>query len=262
MRLHNFVVLLSFIILVGCTPLTAVRHSDNYSNVLQQKKNILILPQEVEVNTVSASGSKTRMYDYEYYLIDVLNEVTPSVLTDKEYKSTTLKKSIIKEKGLSDDLISLRKSYKPVLDDLYKSLLMSQKDAFVIKKNIGQSAVKIAEKTGSDLLIITDYQGNVKTNGARAKDFALDVTMAAFGISTQNSANADAAAMTIGLIDGKTGDIIWTHVSSLSKDLYSSAFSSMTSSQKEEDRARVANLLKSGLAPLPKKSEIGIVKGK
>ena len=58
-------------------------------------------------------------------------------------------------------------------------------------------------------MIALDYARDVKTNGARTKDFMVDLL-----IGGNNFAKADASTIIVGIIDAKTGNLLWTNLHS------------------------------------------------
>ena len=53
--------------MVGCAPIT-IRQAPNYKTVLANYKTMVLLPVEVEMKSIDASGKEKRFYDYEYHL--------------------------------------------------------------------------------------------------------------------------------------------------------------------------------------------------
>jgi hypothetical protein len=49
--------------LTACAGKTTVRHSTDYQSLLESKKDTIVLPPEVLVNSVEFSGKLTRLYN-------------------------------------------------------------------------------------------------------------------------------------------------------------------------------------------------------
>ncbi|AXU07200.1 hypothetical protein GRX81_01375 [Rickettsia japonica] len=62
----------------------------------------------------------------------------------------------------------------------------------------------LGEKTGADIFVLLNYVQIIKTNGARTRDFL----MSALGCSVSN---ADNIFMSIGVVEAKSGRILWTN---------------------------------------------------
>ena len=72
---NKFIYLLLFIPLVGCTS-TTVRQAPNYKSILANYNTMVLLPVEVEMKSIDASGKEKRFYDYEYHLETLVRKIT------------------------------------------------------------------------------------------------------------------------------------------------------------------------------------------
>ncbi|BBJ32143.1 hypothetical protein RAS_12520 [Rickettsia asiatica] len=107
---------------------------------------------------------------------------------------------------------------------IYTPLLWPEEKAFSITQNIGEPAVILGEKTGADIFVLLNYVQMIKTNGARTRDFL----MSAFGCSVSN---ADNIFMSIGIVEAKSGRILWTNATPQAQPFSSSIFSSHDKSE-------------------------------
>ncbi|XVN40338.1 MAG: hypothetical protein RCO49_05750 [Rickettsia endosymbiont of Argas persicus] len=96
-----------------------------------------------------------------------------------------------------------------IMTTLYTPLLWDQEQAYSITQNLGEPTLALGKKTGGDIFILIDYAQMIKTNGARTRDFLMNV---AFGCSVTN---ADNITMSIGIVDAKRSRILWTNNASL-----------------------------------------------
>ena len=67
MLVKNKLIYLLLLLLIGCAPITT-RQSSNYKDVIAGYKTMVLLPVEVEIKSIDASGKEKRIYDYEYHL--------------------------------------------------------------------------------------------------------------------------------------------------------------------------------------------------
>jgi hypothetical protein len=88
-----------------------------------------------------------------------------------------------------------------------------------------------------------DYVGSTKTNGARALDFTRALLI---GGSTTP---AESSAMVLGIIDAKSGRILWTNMSTAFKDLFSSGADKLSNADKV-DIKKVNALIENALSKL------------
>jgi hypothetical protein len=221
-------------------PKTMERHSAGYEGQIIQANNILIIPPAAEINTIGAFGSKERMHDYEYHLEDVIQrEIVPAIET-KGFKAKALSKQEVIEQNLNNLVMQLRDIYNDETKNLYNPLLWDEEKAFAINQNIGKIAIDLGEKTGTDLILVSSYNGAIKTNSARAAEFAL----AMFAIHSETSGQNDRAVMTIGIIDAKNGNVLWNNAEFSILGMFSET------KNNEDDIKRVNDILAKILAPL------------
>jgi hypothetical protein len=229
---------------------TTVRHSVDYAKILKEN-NLALLPSEVVVNMVNAGNGQERMYNYEYHMEEVISREVVAAFNAKGYRVTAVRKADIHTQKLSHELVDMRAEYGRVYKSLYMPYAMDEKLAFTVRRDIGTKAASLGEKTNSPVLVLVDYAGSVKTNGARAKDFAMDVLL-----GTRQSSNAEGAVLSIGLVEAATGAILWSNMGAESEDIYGSALDNL-SSQDEVETKRVKQLVTRVLSPLPDKNMLG-----
>ncbi len=249
MRFSRCLALLALCFTVACAGgepvrMTTIRHSADYQTVLRQD-DLALLPVEVVVNTVNVAGNQERAINYEYHLEDVLRREVASALAAKGYHVMIVRRKELHAAKLSHALVDVRAAYVPLQKKLYASLYMNEKQAFALRETLGDKAALIGQKTSSPVLVLVDYTGSMKTNGARAKDFAMDVLL-----GTRRSANVEGATLVIGLVEAQTGRIVWSHIGSDSKGIYSSALDNF-SSQDEVEQHNIRMLVDKVLQPLP-----------
>lgn len=220
----------------ACVNYTSVRHVSEYKSVINQNPEILILPPEAEVVTIEASGKNKRMYDYEYNIEFIIaNQLIPE-LAKKGFKARLLDRKTIYDYKLNEAIAQLHHIYENNRNELYNHPLWEEDKAFSINNSIGPSAINIGSKTDSKILLVTNYARAIKTGGSRTKDVMMDLFL-----GTRHSDNADNAIMVVGIIEIKTGRILWANRITAMRGVFSSS-----SDKKEEDKqmkAIVANIL-------------------
>ncbi|MCT4635097.1 MAG: hypothetical protein N4A31_02465 [Rickettsiales bacterium] len=225
----------------ACVNYTSVRYTPEYKSVINQNPEILILPPEAEVVTVEASGKSQKMYDYEYNIEFIIANQLISELAKKGFKSKLLDRKTIYDYKLNEAIAQLDQIYEKNRNELYTPTLWAEEKAFSISNNIGPSAINIGSKTNSKILLVTNYARAIKTSGSRTKDVMMDLFL-----GTRHSDNADNAIIVIGIIEIKTGRILWTNRLTAMRGVFSS------SSNKEEEEKQMEAIIKNILAPLNK----------
>lgn len=239
----------------ACGTFTTVRHSSDYAKILKENGEITVLPPEVIVNTSDIAGKSERMYDYEYHMESVIQEILIPAIKEKGYKLKPLSKKEIKEKKLYQDSHKLRENYSKEIGKLYAFQIAQKVEiAHNINATVKDSGKSLAEKTGQDLVMLIDYNETVKTNGARLRDFAIDVLVQSFHGSSNQSGNAEDATLKICILDAKTGKILWTNIAVDVQNYIGSGIDSLGTETAEQKK--VSRLVKNLIAPLPEKSAL------
>ncbi len=210
MRFLN-ILFLAFVIIttVGCgKPTTLQRYHAGYEAEIIKLNEVLIIPPVATVHTVGAFGSKEKMYDYEFNLEDLIQKQMIAAIEAKGYRAQLLHKKTIAEQHLNNLVMTLRDEYALVSKVLYTPAAWEEEKAFSINQNLGKLAIELGEKTHSDLILIADYNGAIKTNGARTADF-IGAMLTGHSDALQNS---DSATMLIAIIDTKNGTLLWSNM--------------------------------------------------
>ncbi|MFV9930410.1 MAG: hypothetical protein AB8U82_06245 [Rickettsia endosymbiont of Haemaphysalis japonica] len=131
---------------------------------------------------------------------------------------------ILEHKSLMILVSRFCSSYNNTYTALYTPLLWPEEKAFSMTQNIGEPVIMLGEKTGADIFVLLNYVQMIKTNGARTRDFL----MSALGCSVSN---ADNIFMSIGIVEAKSGRILWTNATPQAQPFSSSIFSSRDKSE-------------------------------
>ena len=92
MKVKTSFFLLVIFALSGCAKMTYQRRSANYQSIVHTVSHVVVMPANIEVNTLDIKGKKTRMYNYEYHLEDVINRIVVSHLEKKGFKVSVTKR--------------------------------------------------------------------------------------------------------------------------------------------------------------------------
>jgi len=228
MYLRYLLLVLLAVVSSACVSRTTVRHSSDYQSVIARSNHeVLVMPPVAEVNMVGLGNKKTRMYDYEYHLEDIIIQEVIPALQEQGLRAKVMRRRDLHDQGLTADFTRLRDRYNEVRDQLYKETFWDEKQAFDISENTGPFATPIGAKNQGDLIVMLDYARDVKTSGARTADFMMDLVL-----RTNASQDADKSILIIGIIDAKTGKLLWTN---LGMDMRSVIASGMIDNSYTED---------------------------
>lgn len=240
--------LLLVLICSACSKTTLLRHRQDYTSNYTQYHQLLVMPVVAEIHIADFSDKKERLYDYEYHIQDLITRQIIPILEAKGFKTKLLSKSDIKELQLGKDITSFKSKYNQLRQELYKPLLLEEAKAFAIDKSVGQFSADLGKKTQSDLLVVVDYAGLIKTNGARVRDLAMSLL---FNNRTM-AENADNAVMFIGMVEAKSGNILWLNNHTMREDIYTSAWNNMKAQDKVELK-KINEIINTALQPFKAK---------
>lgn len=236
---RNCFLIVALLFLCSCASMTSVRRSPHYDKAMNSYRTVLVLPASAEVSMVGVGNKKERMYDYETHLEGIIaNEIIPA-LRNKGFNVSTLRNREIHAKKLTNAVLALRSSYNEAREELYKQIAWKEEEAFAVSKNLGRPALEIGKKTNSDMLVLVDYVGTSKTTGARVLNFTVSMF-----VGGRNLEPGERAVMAVGVIDARSGNLLWTNMSASEHSMFHSGSGS------EEDTQNVNALISSAIAQL------------
>lgn len=223
--LRSYLLILIVFLIPSCASMTTVRQHPDYKDTIHSCTNMAILPPTAEVNTVDVLKKKERMYEYESHLEKIIHQEIAPAIRAKGYSVQVLSNSDIHNKKLYSSLARVRANYNAAREELYAKPIWKEQEAFVITKNVGPSSADFCSNHKGDMLLMIDYVGVTQTNGARALGFATDLLLG-------TSSNVENSVMVIGIVDAKSGNILWTNMSTTAKDIFSSGLSKLSAADK------------------------------
>jgi hypothetical protein len=227
--------------LTACAGKTTVRHSTDYQSLLESKKDTIVLPPEVLVNSVEFSGKLTRLYNYEHNIESMISDEICTNLDNKGLRAKFLPRRAIHEQDLEENAAVLSDRYKNIQKKLYKESSWENEAAFSINENVDNVGAKIGQQNHSSFIVMSYYSRRIKTTGSRAANI---LSTAFFGASA--STPADVASLTIGILEADTGRVIWSNTGASIRGDFSS------SSDKAKEKAELKSLIETILDPLLK----------
>ncbi|MFV9848861.1 MAG: hypothetical protein AB8U35_03680 [Rickettsia aeschlimannii] len=179
---------------------------------------------QTEVYTLDIGNCKERKYDYEDHLEELLKQEISLAMQKNDLRVKLLHNKDIRTQKLDYLVSRFRSSYNNAYTALYTPLLWPEAKAFSMTQNIGEPVIILGEKTGADIFVLLNYVQMIKTNGARTRGFL----MSALGCSVSN---ADNIFMFIGIVEVKSGRILWINATPQAQPFSSSIFSSRDKSE-------------------------------
>jgi hypothetical protein len=242
MRAFLSVLIMCLLPLAACVKHTMVRQAPAFNMADLKRNEIVILPAEAEIYKLGSFNAKERMYDYEEYLQSIISNNLAEILRTNGYKPMLLHKHDIHQQKSSASLLKLRERYAEIMRELYSEHQMPEEKALNIRHNIGGNIMQLP--TMPKYIMLCNYHGYSKTNGARTVDFMVDAFL-----GTPLSASAEEEEMMIAIINQQTGDILWANKSHKVRGAFYGAFKGGKSND-EIDNKHSHKLIEDALAPL------------
>ncbi len=229
---------------------TTTRHTANYADALSTH-SIALLPASSEVTMINLSGPNERQYEYENTIEPMLQEALYEALSEKGYNVQMVSKQKLGMTPVWPKILETRDAFKEARAELYKEPSSSKpENAYNIS-----GAIKPPYPNGSNVIpprlwLIANYTEKVKNSGQLAAEFATSVALALVGVN-HSSGPSEVAALHIGIIDARTGQIVWTDGGGDASNMFDNI-----SDEPELAQKRVKKVVEGALKGLPAKDKL------
>jgi len=235
--------LLVAITLSACSKTTTIRHHEMFKDHLSQSKQLTILPAAVHVVTVDAAEKKTRNYEYESQVEDIIIDILKPELAAKGYKTTFLNRREIHNNKLSRNVLNFREEYNSQIEKLYSPFAWNLEKAHNVDVLLTRKLSEVTKLNGSELVIFVEYDLKARSSGACTKDFALALFSSALGASS-NQEPAELVSVIFAIIDPNDGRFIWSNFSRTPYGTFSGMFTKNDKYEAKRLKEVFAELLK------------------
>ena len=243
--LRKYLIISAILLLSACTnKYTTIRHSTSFDQERIKNSPIVVLPTEAIVNEVDFAGKKKRVEDFEFYMEDIVNSSLVKKLKEEGFRNVThyTKKDIYLQKT-SRQILNLREKYNMALDVLYKSPTMKKEQAFAIDHNLGK--IEFSFDAPKPLILFSHYVADVKTNGARTKDFLIAALVGARAVDP-----GEVGKLILGFVELESGEFLWGNLSLYADSSLGDFFKKDAAYYEAQDRKKVEKIIQDSLLPL------------
>jgi hypothetical protein len=220
------------LLLSGCN-YTSVRQTFNYKEIIAKYNTMVLLPVEVEINSIDAGGKTKRFYDYEYHLESLVKDNVVPEMRLNGFQISFLSRKDAHDRGIYNEILQLRKEVKEKMSSINHDKLKIENDAYSIDVNFGQYATRIGEVENADLIMMVDFSGYARTTGAKI-----------VGLLTNNPQPVAGSKMNITIIDAKTGDLLWNNTAHEEDVFFTSSSNNRTRQDKIDNNSPYAEVEK------------------
>ena len=217
MKLHRALVttwLPAIVLLHGCS-VTGQRQHPDFDENRRLIEQVAVLPPKVEIKMITFTGENEELFEREADIAAKLDESARRILEDRGYAvcGTHFDKLAETDPDLAFQTEQLRTAFTEASKDLYTGQMVSAEDYKRFDVTVGPIVNRFSEVANADALLLMTFSGIVKSEGEMRKEIAASILLAALTGSYAHPAS-EAAAVEVALLDGNTGDVLWTNVNS------------------------------------------------
>lgn len=197
--------------LTACS-MTPVRQHPDFASGKQKVRVVAILPADVEFRHLVFTGENERDTALEQSIATELNSGAGAMLQSRGYliKEDLLKRAEAGDKQFNFEYEQFKSAYSQVYKELYAQPMMQEEQANKFKLGIGPLANPIAQSCNADALLLVRYAGFDKSHGLLAKEIVGSALLAVL-TGVVASPAPKGGHIDLALIDGVSGDILWTN---------------------------------------------------
>lgn len=198
--------------LVGCGN-TSVRQDADWESRRPEIKTVAVAVNKISVTEVNMTADGGHVKEQEnaiarYTETGLIGSLAQHGFSGKAISSAELSAN----PDLAFSLKELGQTYEAVAKDAYKQPQMDKEKAFRMNTSVGAVAAPVAAATGSDAILLVDYDGYTFSAG---KIVANAVISALLGSNTMPQPQVTTRFV---LIDGHNGDVLCSNLVSMPGD--------------------------------------------
>jgi hypothetical protein len=195
----------------GCY--TTARRAPNFEKRRARIRSVAVIPPDVEVIEHAFKGSGRRLREAEDQVRLNVALMTARLLTERGVaaKQASLEESALKEKpDLRFKLTQMQTAFAREMGKAYQHETMRRSKAFKSEHTLGPSVNVFADRDQVDGLVFVRVRGVRQSEGQRSFVLFTDTLFAVATGVWQDPGSGEAAIVQIGLVDGTTGDVLWS----------------------------------------------------
>jgi signal recognition particle subunit SEC65 len=202
---------LTLLLVSGCS-MTTIREHPDFAEQKRQVKNVAVLPSDVEFLLLVLTGDNERLPEEEQSAKASLAKGLPGLLAERGYQVQNPSAEEL-QKIVTDASFTIeqaKSAYREVSKQLYERAMVEEAESRKFRVSIGQVGSAVAEALKADAFLFTRYSGFKKSEGLIAKEIVSSAMLGALTGVVVVPAPAG-GSMEMALIDGQTGDVLWTN---------------------------------------------------
>jgi len=204
---------LLFVACSGCY--STMRKSPRFEERRARIASVAVMPPDTEVIEHAFKGSGRRLREDEDRVRGNLALITTRVFVDQGLtaKRANLEEPALKEKPeLRFKLTQVQEAFAREMGEAYQEETMRRSKAFKAEHSLGPDVNVFSDRDQVDGLVFIRVKGVRQSEGQQKLGFFLDTLI---GITTgvwDEPGSGENAVVQIGLVDGTTGDVLWSNM--------------------------------------------------
>jgi hypothetical protein len=182
---------------------------------LKSIKSVVIAPPEIEVSLITFTGENERIEDVEATIREEVLNITKRELEEGGYKVIDFDFEAAKQQDESLALVITEfvSGYDNAKEELQHGKQLSLVEANSIRASLGEAATRVAAAADADAVLLVRFAGFQKSGGQVAKDVGTSILVGVLTLGAVIPIQPASGAFTeVALVDGYTGDILWTDI--------------------------------------------------
>ena len=211
---YRVFLIIVFVYLTGCAGNSSVRLHPQLQQELININSVAIVPPEVSVEEQAVDGENQRLKEREDEILGEILTIANEQLAEKGFRvvSYDFNNEISRNEDFAYTVNQVKEAYGEARKILYVDQDRAENEEQALTANVGSVINAVSQKTGADSLLLINYSGIKKSGGSVAKDITVGVIIGLLTGYVPVSA-MEASYVEVALIDGRTGDVLWTNFS-------------------------------------------------
>ncbi len=199
----------TLVLLSACK--TTIRQHPEFQSRIAHISEVGIMPPEISIVSIVFKGDNERLPEREQSVARNLPRLLVRYLGEHDFT--------VRVVPLDDEMLTAvpelrfetsqsHQSFANAMSEMYETEDMWKSDAENYERSLGPVVNQFAELADVDALLFSRYSGFTKSGGELVKDIVVAAILGATTFATL----AEGATLQVSLVDGDTGDLLWTNL--------------------------------------------------
>ncbi len=208
-KIAFFMVMPVILSIVGCG-YTTVRQDADWPARKSEIKTIAVAVNKINVVEVNMTGDGGHVKEQEKALAQYSEQGLVNALSQHGFVGRSITgEELSSNPDLAFAVKELAQSYEALAKETYKTPAIHEKIAYKTDLNVGAAAAPVAAATGSDAILLVDYDGFTISSGKMVANIVVGALLGSTAVPQP------AVTSRFVLIDGHNGDVLCSNMVSM-----------------------------------------------